>query len=108
MAFVLLWTIDVITYIVNIIIISAARRPLLDIGERLLLLSFSRARSPLFVNYLLGTESIKRVDTTKDLGVIFDSHLNFHTHMRTLATDCYRKLGFVIRNAREFDPLSLN
>ncbi|KAF9798166.1 hypothetical protein SFRURICE_019731 [Spodoptera frugiperda] len=49
------------------------------------------------------SELINRVYTVKDLGVIFDPRLNFHEHMRLLTTDSYRRLGFVIRNMREFD-----
>lgn len=71
--------------------------------EKCSIMSFTRTRSPITINYLLGAESLKRVDSIKDLGVTFDPHLNFHEHMKTLATDCYRRLGFVIRIAREFD-----
>lgn len=66
-------------------------------------MTFSRVHNPLHVEYLLGSELINRVYTVKDLGVIFDPRLNFHEHMRLLTTDSYRRLGFVIRNMREFD-----
>lgn len=66
-------------------------------------MSFSRSHSPLSAVYVLGTDPIVRVETVRDLGVIFDGSLNFHAHMKNLVSNCYRKLGFVIRNTRDFD-----
>ncbi|CAK1598182.1 unnamed protein product [Parnassius mnemosyne] len=40
--------------------------------------------------------------TIKDLGVTFDCSLTFHAHISALAIDCYKRLGFVLRNAREY------
>lgn len=38
----------------------------------------------------------------KDLGVIFDRKLTFHDHVTALAKESFRRLGFVLRNARDF------
>lgn len=65
-------------------------------------MSFSRARNPIYCEYFLGSEKIARVNSIRDLGVNLDSHLNFHDHINCLTRDCYKRLGFVIRNAREF------
>ncbi|XP_050551673.1 uncharacterized protein LOC126911004 [Spodoptera frugiperda] len=71
-------------------------------------MSFSRAHCPKHVEYNLGGEPIERVNTVRDLGVLFDARLNFHDHMRALAADSYRRLGFVIRNMRDFNnPLAI-
>ncbi|XP_047988924.1 uncharacterized protein LOC125228403 [Leguminivora glycinivorella] len=41
-------------------------------------------------------------------GVVFDTRLTFHDHISALATSCFRRLGFVIRNLRCFqDPLAI-
>jgi hypothetical protein len=70
--------------------------------------TFSRARDPILAQYFLGSEPINRVFTVKDLGVVFDTRLSFHEHILSLAADCYRRLGFVIRNLRNFnDPLAI-
>lgn len=65
-------------------------------------ISFSRARNPLCYNYCLGTEPILRVNSIRDLGVILDTQLNFHEHLNALTRNCYKRLGFVIRNVRDF------
>lgn len=71
-------------------------------------MSFSRAHCPKHVEYNLGGEPIERVNAVRDLGVLFDARLNFHDHMRALAADSYRRLGFVIRNMRDFNnPLAI-
>lgn len=37
------------------------------------------------------------------MGVTFDRGLTFHSHMTDLAKESYRRLGFVLRNARDFE-----
>lgn len=65
-------------------------------------MSFTRALQPLHANYHLSNDSINRVNSVKDLGVLFDAKLTFNDHISTLAAECYKRLGFVIRNARDF------
>lgn len=38
----------------------------------------------------------------KDLGVTFDRNLTFHDHVTALAKESFKRLGFVLRNARDF------
>ncbi|XP_073946571.1 uncharacterized protein [Choristoneura fumiferana] len=64
--------------------------------------TFSRSSTPIHNEYMLGSVGIERVFSVKDLGVVFDTRLTFHEHIRTLATDCFRRLGFVIRNVKGF------
>lgn len=64
--------------------------------------TFSRSKLPIHARYMLGTEPVTRVDSVKDLGVTFDTQLTFHEHIKALAVNCYKRLGFVIRNARDF------
>lgn len=76
--------------------------------DKCAVITFSRARCSQSKTYMLGSEPIARVTSIRDLGVVIDSHLNFHEHMTMLAADCYRRLGFVVRNARDFnDPRAI-
>jgi hypothetical protein len=63
---------------------------------------------PIIARYMLRSKVITRVTTFRDLGVLFDMSLTFHDHIKRLATDCYKRLGFVIRNACDFnDPRAI-
>lgn len=66
-------------------------------------MTFSRKQQPHYFTYLLGDSTLTRVSSIRDLGVIFDSALTFHNHISTLAVESYRRLGFVLRNARDFE-----
>lgn len=70
--------------------------------------SFSRACFPLHNQYVLGDEPINRLFSVKDLGVLFDTRLTFHDHIKALAATSFRSLGFVFRNTRDFqDPVAI-
>ncbi|XP_025412932.1 uncharacterized protein LOC112685310 [Sipha flava] len=47
------------------------------------------------------------VTTKKDLGVIFCSDLNFHTHIELAYCSAFKTLGFVIRTCENFKLTSL-
>ncbi|XP_045455333.1 uncharacterized protein LOC123665015 [Melitaea cinxia] len=65
-------------------------------------MTFSRVRRPVKFDYKLDKDTIARPDTSKDLGVTFDSRLTFHDHITAVAKESFRRLGFVLRNAKEF------
>lgn len=68
-------------------------------------MTFTRSPSPLHNSYFLDNCPIARVNSIKDLGVTFDAKLTFNQHIISLAKDCYKRLGFIIRNAKDFrDP----
>lgn len=70
--------------------------------------TFSRSRSAIYGHYILGSEPINRVFSVKDLGVVFDARLTFHEHIFSLAKSSFQRLGFVIRNLRDFhDPVAI-
>lgn len=46
-------------------------------------------------------------NTIRDLGVTFDSSLNFISHINELCRSASKALGFIIRNTREFSDTSL-
>ena len=66
-------------------------------------MTFSRKLQPTHATYTLAGVEIKRVSIITDLGVTFDCGLTFHAHMSALASESYRRLGFVLRNARDFN-----
>ncbi|CAG9133473.1 unnamed protein product [Plutella xylostella] len=65
-------------------------------------MSYTRAKNPVEANYRIGADVILRVYTITDLGVTFDTKLTFHDHVKALTANCFRRLGFVIRNAKDF------
>lgn len=64
--------------------------------------TFGRSFSPMHAQYFLGNDVLNRVFSVKDLGVVFDTRLTFHEHIRALACSCYKRLGFVLRNSKDF------
>ena len=53
-------------------------------------------------NYYLAEENtdyiLEKVDSIKDLGVIFDSRLNFRNHMQNKINKAYSMIGLIKRN----------
>lgn len=86
----------------------SAENRLLFNASKCSVITFSRSHCPVLATYTLGSVPIVRVNIVRDLGVIFDSRLNFHEHMKLLAINCYRRLGFVVRSLRDFsDPVAI-
>lgn len=65
-------------------------------------MSFGRMRRPVNFLYKLNGDTITRTDSMKDLGVIFDCKLTFHDHIISTAKESLRRLGFVLRNCRDY------
>jgi len=65
-------------------------------------MSFTRSRSPIVNTYSINGASIDMVTTKKDLGVIFCSGYNFHTHIESDCCRPFKTLGFVIRTLKNF------
>lgn len=66
------------------------------------IMTFYRKKKPIYFNYYLQGLCINRMNCMKDLGVTFDRTLTFHDHIASLAKETYRRLGFVLRNAKDF------
>lgn len=76
--------------------------------DKCFVMTFDRKRDPFHHTYKLNDDVIKRVSTIKDLGVTFDRGLTFHDHIIITAKESFRRLGFVLRNARDFhDPFTV-
>lgn len=64
--------------------------------------------NPILYNYYINQVLLERVQEVKDLGVIFDSKLEFHNHINYMTSKAYAMLGFIKRNTVDFnDPVAL-
>lgn len=70
-------------------------------------MTFGRMRCPIEFNYKLDGTTIPRSSSIKDLGITFDRKLTFHTHITTVAKECYQRLGFVLRNCQDFNNIGV-
>uniref|UniRef100_A0A1Y1M3X1 Reverse transcriptase domain-containing protein n=1 Tax=Photinus pyralis TaxID=7054 RepID=A0A1Y1M3X1_PHOPY len=64
--------------------------------------SYGRKENLITFSYSLCDTGLRREDEVSDLGVLFDSKLNFNSHICQLTNSCSRTLGFVIRNCKLF------
>lgn len=69
-------------------------------------ITFSRKRVRVPTrDYYLNGHLVPRVSTIRDLGILCDSDLNFHSHFDNIVSRANSMLGFVKRWAKEFlDP----
>ena len=66
------------------------------------IISFSRKKFPMIYNYKINSNELSRVTTVEDLGIIFDTRLNFHEHVNVTITKANRLWGFIWRNSKHF------
>ena len=64
--------------------------------------AFTRNKIKNNCQYYIEGHPLKRLDSIRDLGVVFDSELTFLPHMELVTAKSSKALGFVLRNAREF------
>ncbi|XP_054283520.1 uncharacterized protein LOC129000582 [Macrosteles quadrilineatus] len=64
------------------------------------ILTFHRSKNPDIFMYILGENSIPRVTSTKDLGVIFSSDLSFDEHINSIVSKANRLVGFISRSTK--------
>lgn len=70
--------------------------------------SFHRARNSLSYDYSLGGDILQRPELIADLGVTYDAKISFIPHMNKVIAKARAKMGFVIRNSKQFkDPYTL-
>lgn len=71
------------------------------------IMSFTKRRDTTFqyFSYKLNGLTIERVNSIRDLGVIFDAKLSFENHFRNITTRAYRILGFISRNLYNFQNI---
>ena len=71
--------------------------------EKCSVISFSPTLSPILFNYTLSNSSLSRVMSIRDLGIIFDSRLNFKLQLdEVLLLKVNRTLGIILRFTSTF------
>ena len=58
------------------------------------------------LNYHINSYTLAKVESIKDLGVIFNNKLNFKEHIDYVFAKSMRSLGFLKRNCVEFKNIS--
>ena len=69
--------------------------------------TYTRRKENFNFEYKIDGEILKRPQFIKDLGVTYDTEVNFIEHVRKISTSAYTSLGFVIRNSREIQELAV-
>lgn len=70
--------------------------------------SFTRSKSPVLFDYLISGVTLPRLNSVRDLGVVFDAGLTFNEHLTSIVSTAMNCMGFIIRNTKEFtSPESL-
>lgn len=68
-------------------------------------ITFSKKKDIISSDYHIDDAVLMRVHTINDLGVTFDSKINFNAHIDKIVNESRRVLGFLKRRAKEFnDP----
>jgi len=76
--------------------------------DKCAIISFTRARQPIYYNYDIDGQTINRVDTIRDLGILLDHKLTFTKHIEDVVSRANRTLGLVRKMTKEFnDPLCI-
>lgn len=68
-------------------------------------ITFTRKSAPISFNYMLNDTNLKRVDSTRDLGIIMDSKLTFGLHFDSIIQRSFRNLGFINRITKPFKKI---
>ncbi|KAK7088855.1 hypothetical protein V1264_024972 [Littorina saxatilis] len=67
---------------------------------------FTRSHSPPLSNYTLHGQTLERVTSTKYLGVILDTKLDFTQHIEHICAKANKTLGFLRRNLKVCSSLT--
>lgn len=89
-------------------IIDWCRRNILGLNvSKCYLLSFTRRHDVTFqyFNYNINGNTLTRVNTMKDLGILFDSKLTFECHVNSIVKRSFSTLGFISRSLNKFKKL---
>ena len=69
-------------------------------------MSFSRCPCESPSSYKIGDCSLARVDSMRNLGVIFDSAMSFENQIQNVVNKCLKTLGFIKNVSRDFRSAS--
>lgn len=68
-------------------------------------ITYTRGQSPIRFDYTMNHAPLERVYSIKDLGIILDSKLRFTEHISKTIAKASSMLGFMCRNAADFDDV---
>lgn len=68
-------------------------------------LTFSTGLSYFHYQYVIGNSVLERVSKHKDLGVVFDSKLNFSIHVSRISVRANKLLSFIVRSSKHFKSI---
>jgi hypothetical protein len=74
-------------------------------AEKCEMLTFTRSNTADEFQYTIGGVPVARVESVRDLGVLFDPGLTFREHIQAVTKSASGRLGFVLRNSA---PLSVH
>jgi hypothetical protein len=66
------------------------------------MMTYTRSKQPVDFDYKMAETFLSRVNSIRDLGIIFTQDYKFSKHIRDITERAYRVLGFVLRNSRGF------
>lgn len=66
-------------------------------------MTFLKHRFSINYTYTIKDSSLTSVGSKKDLGVLFNSNLNFHSHIETKCCKAIKTLEFIVRISKEFN-----
>ena len=67
------------------------------------IMTYTRRKSPIIYNYKIKDRDLARVETMRDLGLIFDTQLTFSSLIYGMINRANRVYGFIIRNTKMFN-----
>lgn len=70
--------------------------------KKCVVMSFTNKSQNIDYPYAIDNIKLSNVNEYKDLGVLLDKSLSFIEHTRTISNACLKKLGFLIRNTKDF------
>lgn len=68
-------------------------------------MTFTNRSHTIIYPYAINNIELLHVNDYKDLGVIFDKTLSFNNHIKKISNNSLKKLGFLIRNTKDFTSL---
>lgn len=71
------------------------------------IMTYTLKTNKIMFDYVIDGQILQRPEVFKDLGVTFDTKMSFVYHINDVVNKCYKSLGFIIRNTREFTNTDL-
>lgn len=68
-------------------------------------ITFDRKLMPIRNTYTIGSSSLDRASTVKDLGVLLDRKMTFNEHITSVTAKAFATLGFIRRNTMAFKDI---